>query len=102
MSDRRQAPRRPVDIFFNKFLDGYPYLCRAVDVSRAGVLVETYSEPEVDADQFPVELRFPDDSETLWLWARRVRREGTREALEFVSMSDPARQRLHSFVVQPA
>ena len=102
MSDRRQSPRKPVDLFFNKFLDGYPYLCRAVDVSGAGVLIDTYSEPEVDADQFPVELRFPDDSETLWLWARRLRRNGKREALEFVSMSDPAKRRLRSFVAQAA
>lgn len=100
--DRRSSPRRSIDVFFNKFLDGYPYLCRALEVSAAGVLIETYAEPEVAVEQFPIELRFPGDSETLWLMTRRVRREGTSEALKFLAVSEPAAQRIEAFVAQAA
>ncbi len=99
--DRRNDRRKPVDIFFNKFLEGYPYLCRAIDVSPSGVLVETYAEPEMDADRFPLELRLPGDDDTLWIWARRVRRHGKTQALEFVSTSQAVKQRLHEYVAAP-
>jgi hypothetical protein len=102
MRERRTADRRLVDVFFNKFLDGYPYLCRSLDVSEHGVLVETYAEPEVDAERFPLELRFPHAKETLWLWARRVRRNGRQEAFEFLAMSQPAQKRLHQWIQEAA
>ena len=36
-SDRRGDDRRPVDLLINRFLNGYPYLCRATDISRSGM-----------------------------------------------------------------
>lgn len=98
MLERRSCERKPFDVYFNKFLDGYPYLCRGVDVSEKGILVETFAEPNVDAERFPLELRLPEDDETLWLWARRVRRDGTRQALEFVSISPPAQRKLNDLL----
>lgn len=98
MLERRSSERKPFDVYFNKFLDGYPYLCRGVDVSAKGILVETFAEPNVHADRFPLELRLPEDDETLWLWARPVRSEGTRQALEFVSLSAPAQRKLNDLL----
>ena len=36
-SDRRSDGRAPCDLFLNRFLNGHPYLCVGVDVSRAGI-----------------------------------------------------------------
>jgi hypothetical protein len=36
-ADRRADPRREVDLLMNRFLNGYPYLCRASDLSRTGM-----------------------------------------------------------------
>jgi hypothetical protein len=94
MFDRRTCPRSPIDVLFNRFLDGYPYLCLGVDLSERGIQIETFSEPESKSDRFPLELRFPGDKQSLWVWARRLWRKGHREALEFVSMSGPARKRI--------
>jgi|SRR5690606_38310194 len=102
MSERRTADRKLVDVFFNKFLEGYPYLCRTLDISEHGVLVETYAEPDIDADRFPLELRFPKAKESLWLWARRVRRTDRCEALEFLAMSLPAQKRLQCWLEEAA
>jgi hypothetical protein len=101
MFDRRTTCRRPVDVFFNRFLDGYPYLCLGIDLSHRAILIETFSEPESKAERFPLELRFPDDQQSLWLWARRLWRSGQREALEFVSMSGPARKRIERYLDAP-
>ena len=92
MSDRRSHPRKQVDLFFNKFLDGHPYLCRAVDLSDRGLLAVTYSEPDVLAEAFPLELRLPGQKRSLWFWARTVRRTARRHAIEFLRI-DPRDQR---------
>lgn len=98
MSERRITERQPLDLYFNKFLHGYPYLCRAVDLSIGGILVETFAEPDLRLERFPLELRLPDDSEACWVWARPVRREGTRQAMQFVSLSKPVRAKLERYL----
>lgn len=94
MTERRTSRRRPIDVFFNKFLAGYPYLCRTVDVSEGGALVSTYAEPEGMPERVALELRFPGDRDSLWLWARTVRHDGKYQAFEFVSVPPGARRLL--------
>jgi hypothetical protein len=36
-NERRADPRREIDVLMNRFLNGYPYLCRASDISRTGM-----------------------------------------------------------------
>jgi hypothetical protein len=56
-SERRAAPRREVDLLMNRFLDGYPYLCRASDISRTGMRIHPISGGGADASRF-VGLQF--------------------------------------------
>lgn len=98
MTERRAARRRPIDVFFNKFLDGYPYLCRTIDISEKGALVETYAEPDREVARVPLELRFPGDGDSLWLWARTARHVGRYQAFEFVSVPNGARRHLRRLV----
>jgi hypothetical protein len=88
MSERRRFPRQQVDLFFNKFLDGHPYLCRAVDLSEKGLLAVTFTEPDVRAESFPLELRLPGQKRSLWVWARTARRADSSHAIEFLRI-DP-------------
>jgi len=98
MSERRGKRRRSVDVFFNKYLGGHPHLCRAVDVSETGMHVVVLSEPDGAMESFPMELRLPGDSQTLWLWGRCVRRKDRKQAIEFVGLSDETRHRIECFV----
>ena len=43
--DRRINDRRPVDLLINRFLNGYPYMCRATDISRSGMRIVPMLEP---------------------------------------------------------
>jgi hypothetical protein len=43
--DRRNNDRRPVDLLVNRFLNGYPYMCRATDISRSGMRIVPMLEP---------------------------------------------------------
>jgi hypothetical protein len=99
MLDRRTTVRRPIDILFNKYLGGHPYLCRTLDLSADGLLAEVYTEPDEADESFSLELRLPGDWESLWVWARRVRDGGREQALEFVSMRPCDQDRLRRFLV---
>jgi hypothetical protein len=98
MSERRIAPRIPVELFFNKYLGGHPYLCRSLNLSCSGILATTFVEPDTSADSFPIELRVPDSPDTVWVWARNAGRRGKCQVLEFLSVDYPGRERLESFI----
>ena len=87
MDERRNSSRRNLDLFFNKFLNGHPYLCRTLDVSPTGLLAVTYTEPDSQSESFPVEIRLPNSHESLWLWAKTVRWTGRQQAMKFVRMA---------------
>ncbi|MEB2313802.1 MAG: PilZ domain-containing protein [Sorangiineae bacterium] len=102
MTDRRRIVRQPIDVFFNKYLDGAPYLCRSVDLSPRGMLADVFGEPDELADSFPLELQLCDDQPRIWVWARRVRKDGKRQAFEFMAMDRDATRRLDRFLFAPA
>ena len=108
-NDRRSTPRVRVDLFFNKYIDGYPHLCRALDVSDTGLLLERVNEPNVERAMYPVEIGLMETVEQagdggvdgepvlgdrLWLWAKQVWSEGGRQALTFVGVEDRDRAKL--------
>ena len=43
--EQRFDARVPVDIILNKYIKGRPYLCRASNISRKGLLVHRVHEP---------------------------------------------------------
>jgi hypothetical protein len=44
-SERRSHRRTPLDVLANRFLEGYPYLCRATDISPEGMCLLRLHEP---------------------------------------------------------
>jgi hypothetical protein len=98
MSERRQTKRSPFVVFFNKFLDGHPYLCRAIDISESGILCDVFTEPETRHESFPLELRLPGEDRSLWVWGRKVRASGKREAIRFLALHADDRAALDRFL----
>lgn len=102
MSERRQNLRLPVEIFFNKYIGGLPFLCRARDLSASGALADTFVEPSGDCQSFAVEIKLPAVSKPIWAWARMVRRVGGCQALRFLAIGAEDRRTLDRFLAQPA
>ncbi|MBI2394978.1 MAG: PilZ domain-containing protein [Deltaproteobacteria bacterium] len=104
--DRRQTPRTRVDLLFNKYIDGYPHLCRTIDVSADGLLLERVSEPAVEREFYPVEIGLMDAKadviERLWIWAQQVWCDGERQALRFVGLGDSDREKLDRLLARAA
>ena len=89
MSERRRSPRVPMDLYVNKYVKGYPYACRLVDLSEAGLRIERLAEPQAsDESSFPIEIGKPGCEDTVWVWAKSVWRKGRNEALSILHV-DP-------------
>jgi hypothetical protein len=98
MTDRRRSGRRPIEILFNKYVDGHPQLCRVTDLSRSGMLAVRLGGPEREPDAFAIELRLPGDAQVIWAWARAVWRSGRREAVRFVALEREDARRIERFL----
>lgn len=105
--DRRRTPRTRVDLLFNKYIDGYPHLCRIVDVSEGGLLLERVNEPKVERDFYPVEIGLlePEGVESpkrVWLWAKQVWADDQRQALRFVGVEERDREAIRDMIARAA
>ncbi len=86
VNERRITDRAPIDLFLNKYIDGYPYLCRAKNLSWGGLLVETQVEPAHKREFFSLEIELPGFAERLWLWTRPVWTRGRMQAHRIVGI----------------
>ena len=102
MFDRRDDSRQPLGVYFNKFIAGHPHLCRAVDISRRGLLAETCGEPELRREAFSLELQLPGLSRSLWIWARCVGKRGRRQAYRFLQLDAEDQRALDGYVAAMA
>ncbi len=100
-TERRAAPRRSAHVYFNKYIDGHPYLCEAVELSTTGMLVRRVHEPDAPRAAYAVELAagpLDPGAERLWLCASPVWQNGELEALAFVGHSDRDRGMLQRLI----
>lgn len=96
-TERRAAPRTEAHVYFNKYIDGHPYLCEAVELSASGMLVRRVNEPDAPRACYAVELAagpLDPGQERIWLCASPVWSAGGLEALQFVAQSERDRELL--------
>jgi hypothetical protein len=84
--ERRSSHRTPVNLMVNTYLDGYPYACKAVDLSQSGMLMEPIAEPSHAREAFPIEIGMPGMADSIWIWARKVGSRGRAHAVRFVAV----------------
>jgi c-di-GMP-binding flagellar brake protein YcgR len=98
--DNRGDRRMPVDILLNKYIDGEPHTCRAVNISRGGMLLYKIFEPDVEHSDVSLEFQLPGSQRILRIdgvklaehkWARA-------HGVRFTRMSDDDKELLERFV----
>jgi hypothetical protein len=100
--ERRVSPRRPANLFFNKYIDGHPHACEALEISATGMLVRKIHEPDQERACYAIELAPAADLESgvsppsVWLCATPVWSLGPVEALRFVAQSPEDAARLEA------
>jgi hypothetical protein len=78
--ERRESHRRPVDLLVNRFLNGYPYLCRATDISRSGMRIVPLIEPAQPPRYMGLQFQLPGTDEILTASGEAVCVAGKRRA----------------------
>lgn len=58
-NEKRSERRMAVDIVLNKYINGEPHLCRAVNLSRGGMLLRKIFEPDVTHHSVMLEFQLP-------------------------------------------
>ena len=88
-TDRRSSRRTRVGLFCNQYIDGFPYLSEALEVSMTGALVRRVLGPEVDRACYALELgaERAEGADPVWLCATPVWRQGPFEAVRFVAQT---------------
>lgn len=64
-NDRRTNSRYGVDLLLNRFVNGYPYLCRATDISRGGMRIVPLNQPAQAARFMGLQFQLPGSDDVL-------------------------------------
>src|SRR4029450_9776076 len=98
--DTRRDRRVPVDILLNKYIDGEPHVCRAVNLSSGGMLLYKVFEPTVPQGEASLESQLPGSPRILRVdgvtlaehpWARA-------HGVRFTRMADEDRELLGRYL----
>jgi hypothetical protein len=99
-SDRRYNRRVKVDMFINRFVNGQPYMCRMVDISRTGIRLAPMIEP--DGSQAPkfmgLQFQLPDRSDVLTASAETITRDDQTVGVRFTSLPPDSAWAIESFL----
>ena len=86
MAERRLESRAPVEFFVNEYIDGFPHLCHALDISRGGLRVSRVLPPDTRREFYSIEMGVPGERHPIWVWTRPVWTVGREQALRFVGL----------------
>jgi hypothetical protein len=77
-AERRESQRREVDLLVNRFLNGYPYLCRATDISRTGMRIVPLLEPANTPRYMGLQFQLPGTDDVLTASGEAVFEDGVQ------------------------
>ena len=87
-------------MFINRFLNGQPYMCRMVDISRTGIRLAPMIEP--DGGRAPsymgLQFQLPDRNEVLTASGETITRDDKTVGVRFTSLPPDAAWAIESFL----
>ncbi len=91
-SDRRINHRAEIDVLLNRFVNGYPYMCRAKDISRSGMRLSTFLEPDKQPRFMGLQFQLPGGTEVITASGEAVFRDRDRGevGVRFTSLAPAA------------
>ena len=99
-ADRRNHKRVGVDLYINRFLNGQPYMCRMVDISRTGARLVPMLEP--DRDKAPrymgLQFQLPDREDVLTAAGEAITSGGRTVGIRFTNLPPDAAWAIESFL----
>jgi hypothetical protein len=99
-TDRRYNKRVKVDVFINRFLNGQPYMCRMVDISRTGIRLAPMIEPDgARAPEYMgLQFQLPDRTDVLTASGVTIVRDNQTVGVRFTSLPPDSAWAIESFL----
>jgi hypothetical protein len=99
-TDRRANPRQEIDMLMNQFLNGYPYLCRATDISRTGMRIQPISQGGNKVRFVGLEFQLPGSEQVLTAAGEIVSAEPQQGTIgiRFTQIPKVASKRINQFL----
>ena len=99
-TDRRYNKRVKVDMLINRFVNGQPYLCRMVDISRTGIRLAPMIEPDGSPTPSYMGLQFqlPDRNDVLTASGVVITRNDKTVGVRFTSLPPDSAWAIESFL----
>ena len=99
-TDRRYNKRVKVDMFINRFLNGQPYMCPMVDISRTGIRLAPMIEPDGNLAPSFMGLQFqlPDRNDVLTASGVAITRDQKTVGVRFTSLPPDSAWAIESFL----
>jgi len=99
-SDNRRAGgnRVSVDALANRYMDGHPYLCLALDVSPTGMRLRPLGGPAAGARFMGLQFQLPGSDQVLNASGELVRDSQGEVALRFTHVPQTARLAIDRFI----
>jgi len=87
-------------MFINRFLNGLPYMCRMVDISRTGIRLAPMIEPDGNlAPQYMgLQFQLPDRNDVLTASGVTITRGGKTVGVRFTSLPPDSAWAIESFL----
>ena len=97
--DRRIDFRIPVDFVLNKYVKGRPYLCRATNLSRCGLLVHRVFEPHHDEGHVGLQFQLPGTDRVITCAGKVVHQKDGVDGVVFTSVDPDHQSMLDDYVL---
>jgi len=99
-TDRRYNKRVKVDMFINRFLNGQPYMCRMVDISRTGIRLAPMIEPDgsLAPSYMGLQFQLPDRNDVLTASGVTVTRDDKTVGVRFTNLPPDSAWAIESFL----
>lgn len=99
-NEKRSERRLPVDIVLNKYINGEPHLCRALNISRGGMLLRKVFEPNLPHHLVLLEFQLPGCDDVLRVEGVALMESPAARSVgvRFTRMSEESRQHIDRFL----
>jgi hypothetical protein len=99
-TDRRYNKRVKIDMLINRFLNGQPYLCRMIDISRTGIRLAPMIEPDgIEAPPYMgLQFQLPDRNDVLTASGLTITRDDKTVGVRFTSLPPDSAWAIESFL----
>jgi hypothetical protein len=98
-NDKRVDQRITLDILLNKYIQGRPYICRASNLSRRGILIHQVHEPRSQETHVGLQFQLPGVERVITCAGQVIYTNGEQgSGIQFTCIDPEHQQLIENFI----